>query len=169
MSDRLSFARPALRRPWPARVLPLAVAAICAATAFARASAEAVSGYWLTEKRTAVVELSPCDERLCGRIVWMAEPFDESGDLKRDRRNDEAALRDRPWCGMQVIDGLTRDEDGRWTGEFYYPKHGRSYQVILRPEGERLKLRAYLGVPVLGRSETWQRAAPDQRGCPAPR
>lgn len=129
--------------------------------------AAAVAGLWMTGKRTAAVELYACGAALCGRIAWMADPFGPDGDLKRDRDNPDPALRERPWCGIEVISGLERDGPDAWDGgAFYYPKHGRTYRLALERQGERLRLRAYLGVKLLGRTETWERAGPEIGGCP---
>lgn len=148
---------------------PLAL--ICLALMLVRAvpagAASPVAGFWLTEKRSAVVELYDCGARLCGRIAWLAEPRAGDGSLRRDRDNPDPSKRDRPWCGLTVITGLERSGDGRWEGgRFYYPKHGRSYRIRLAREGRTLAVRAYLGVPLLGRSETWTPAGPEKRGCP---
>jgi uncharacterized protein (DUF2147 family) len=150
---------------------PVFAAALLAMGASARAEAAAepeVAGVWLTGKRKVAVDLYPCGAALCGRIVWLAKPLDGDGALKRDGENPDPALRDRPICGIDIISGLTPAGDGVWEdGRFYYPTHGRSYDFKVEREGERLSVRAYVGVQALGRSETWIRAEASQRGCTA--
>jgi len=129
--------------------------------------AQDVTGVWMTQKRTAAVELSSCEGTLCGRIVWLADPTRPDGDVKRDRENPDPALRERPWCGTEVITGLEPTGPGRWDGgRFYYFKHGRDYDLAMEREGETLRLRAYLGLKALGRTEIWERADPGIEFCP---
>ncbi len=142
-------------------------AAALAASATYGSGAEDVTGVWMTQKRTAAVELARCDGTLCGRIVWLADPTRPDGDIKRDSENPDPALRDRPWCGTEVITGLERTGPGRWDGgRFYYFKHGRAYDLAVEREGDTLRLRAYVGLKALGRTEIWERADPSLEFCP---
>ena len=148
-------------------LLGLAMLTAMAGASVPALAAPPVEGFWLTEKRKAVIELYGCGAHLCGRIAWLGEPRAEDGSLRRDRDNPDPSRRDRPWCGLTVITGLESSGKGGWEGgQFYYPKHGRSYRIRLRAEGRTLNVRAYLGVPLLGRSETWTPAGPEKRGCP---
>ena len=148
------------------RFLFASILAVASAGIAAAASVADVTGQWLTEKGTASVELYACGDALCGRIAWLADPTDPGGGPKRDSRNPDPALRDRPWCGMTVITGLQPAGPGAWEGgRFYYPKHGRNYRVKLAQDGERLEVRAYAGVELLGRTEHWTRADAGLGGC----
>jgi len=135
----------------------------------ASAAAATPQGYWLTEKEKVAVELYDCPSGLCGRIVWMAKPFRKDGALRRDEKNPQADLRDRPWCGMTVISGLAPETGDLWTGgKFYYPEHGRHYDLELSEDGEKLEVHAFLGLRLLGVTETWRRIDSPPGTCPAP-
>ncbi len=135
----------------------------------AAAEEAAPHGIWLTEKGKVAVRLHDCDSGLCGQIVWMAEPHDKTGSLRRDTKNPDAARRDRAWCGMGVISGLKPAPDGSWSGgRFYYPKHGRSYDLNLRPTDNGLEVHAYAGLKFLGVTESWQRLDSPPGTCPSP-
>lgn len=72
------------------------------------------------------------------------------------------ARKGRPIVGMQLIQGVRRDEDekNRWDGgEILDPKNGKTYRVrlTLGEDGKTLDVRGYLGVPLLGRTQTWIR------------
>jgi len=147
-------------------VKQLVVLIIVLATASgARGAAAEVTGLWLSEKGKVAVELFACDDHLCGRIAWMADPYDGAG-LKRDTHNPDPAERDRPWCGMIVITGLERSGGARWEDGGYYPKHGRRYDLNIKRVGDRLRMRAFLGLDMLGRTETWRRPDEPLPGCP---
>jgi uncharacterized protein (DUF2147 family) len=141
------------------------IAMLLLATA-TRAEAGAIDGVWLTGKKEVGVELYECDEGLCGKIVWLAKPRWSDNQLKRDERNPDPALRDRHWCGIEVISGLTPD-GGNWeSGDFYYPKDGKTYDIDIEPRGDgTLKVRAYLGVKLLGKTEIWTRPDGSLGGC----
>ena len=144
-----------------------AAMAIVAAPIFASASEPdpaAILGYWLSDLKKVVVEIYPCEENLCGKIVWLAKPYRRSGEFKRDKRNPDSALRDRGWCGIEVITGLKPKRDDFWkNGRFYYPKKGRTFDVDIKlKDDDRLELRAYLGIRLLGKSEIWTRPEPGQ-------
>ncbi len=66
-----------------------------------------VQGVWMIEDEVALA-VAPCGEgdALCGRIVWLRTPRDDAGRPKRDAMNPDAALRERPLCGLTVLDGL---------------------------------------------------------------
>lgn len=123
-------------------------------------------GLWLTEKGKVAISLARCGQEMCGEIVWLAKPFTKSGVLKRDVENPDPVLRDRPWCGITVITGLREKKVGVWKGgDFYYPKDGRSYDIEIKQVGDKLKVHAFLGVKLLGKSEKWSRADPEKIGC----
>lgn len=126
-------------------------------------------GLWLTEKKGVLVELYPCADAVCGRIVWLRKPFRRSGEIRRDRHNPDPNLRSRLWCGSEVIEGLKPDAEGKLgNGRFYYLGDGATYDLDLKPDGNgTLEATAYLGVKLLGKTETWTRPDPSiAPGCP---
>ncbi len=126
-------------------------------------------GLWYAEGGAAQVEIRACGDALCGRIVWLRSPFDETGCDLRDRSNGNASLRDRPLLGLEVLQGLKQsDAEGKvWTdGTIYDPTSGKTYTCSLRVEGDdRLHLRGYLGIPLFGRTTTWIRVGSENRQC----
>lgn len=121
-----------------------------------------VLGFWMAESKKVAVEIYPCGEELCGKIVWLAKPYRKNGEFKRDKRNPDPALRDRGYCGIEVITGLKPKRDDYWrSGRFYYPKKGKTYDVDIKlKDDDRLELRAYLGIRLFGITEIWSRPDP---------
>jgi len=125
-------------------------------------------GHWVNDVKLLLIEVYRCEENLCGKIVWYAKPYRRSGEFKRDKRNPDPALRERGWCGIEVISGLKPKKNNYWEkGRFYYPKKGKSYDIDVKLKGDdELELRVYLGIRLLGISETWYRPGPGQEiGC----
>lgn len=129
-------------------------------------------GRWYAEGGAAQVEIAPCGEALCGRVVWLRSPFDEHGCGLHDRYNDDPSLRARPIVGLEILRDLRRSErDPRvWErGAIYDPTSGRTYacRLTVLDDGDRLELRGYLGVPLLGRTTTWIRVGAEEHVCQA--
>lgn len=156
-----------LRRP--VAVSPSAAAlALVTIGAFAPArSAATPVGLWHAEGGAARVAIEPCGDELCGRVVWLRSPLDEDGCDLRDRQNPDPALRARPIVGLEVLHGLSRRPDGSWTGgRIYDPSSGKTYTCQVTLEGDdRLRLRGYLGIPLIGRTTTWTRVGSENRHC----
>lgn len=65
--------------------------------------------------------------------------------------------------GMAIIRNVTKNKttEGLWDGgEILDPQNGKTYQVMLTPAagGTELQVRGYIGLPLLGRTQTWIRA-----------
>lgn len=161
--------------PNPAKAALLGAALILAAAvthADRDAQVDEVLGPWLTEKEGAVIEIYRCGEEgsreLCARIAWLREPYTDEGDLKRDPENPDASLRDRPLCGIEVLTGLKRSDSNTWSyGRVYNPKNGNDYSAYLDAKAdETVHIRGYIGIPLIGKSETWTRPDGIDIGCP---
>ena len=155
----------ARRSGWAAAVAS-AVAFLLAGPSRAAPAAAApqVHGVWMIEGEVAIA-VAPCGAgSLCGRVVWLRTSRDDAGRPKRDAMNPDAALRDRPLCGVIVLDGLlpVPDEPGRWAaGSFYDPRDGRSYGLMATlVSADVLVARVYVGMPFLGKNQTLLRVQP---------
>jgi uncharacterized protein (DUF2147 family) len=61
---------------------------------------------------------------------------------------------------MTILRNVRQEEPLMWGGgEILDPNNGKVYKVSLRPQagGSELVVRGYIGLPALGRSQTWQR------------
>ena len=65
-------------------------------------SAGIPEGVWLIDNEVAV-QIFDCSNLLCGRILWLLVPRNPQGQLVRDKKNPQPALRQRPLC---VLDHL---------------------------------------------------------------
>lgn len=149
-------------------VLCVAAGLALPVAALAELPADPAHGLWLTENEKAIVEIAPCGDETCGRMVWVANPVDERGAPKRDAKNADDGNRDRSLCGLELVGGLHRAGEGAWgDGWLYNPRDGATYSAELRAlSPERLEVRGYLGLPVLGQSQVWTRVGDDRGGCP---
>ena len=130
------------------------------------ADADSILGSWNTADRNAKIEIYKCGPEYCGRISYLKEPNfsprDKGGmaGLPRvDRNNPEPQLRLRPLLGLSLIEGFHYAGNNTWKGgRIYNPEDGRKYKAkITLSQGNRLKLRGFVGMSLLGRTETWTR------------
>jgi uncharacterized protein (DUF2147 family) len=145
---------------WGVAILVVGTA-LLSGTARAQANTnemDRILGLWLTSEGKAHIEVYKCDERYCGKIVWLKEP-DENGKPKVDTENPVDSLRGQPILGMRMMYGFTYDEDNEWTGgRAYDPRSGSTYHAKLRlQDNDTMELRGYILVPLFGRTETWTR------------
>jgi uncharacterized protein (DUF2147 family) len=103
------------------------------------------------------VPINHAGNGLSGIIKGSPNASDDRPD--RDVKNPDPALRDRLLTGLELFRGFSYDGDGRWTGgTIYDPNSGKTYRCIITwVDKNTLKVRGYIGVPMLGRTETWNR------------
>lgn len=126
-------------------------------------------GLWYAEGGAAEVEIRPCSDGLCGKVVWLRSPIGDDGCELRDKKNPDASSRARSIVGMEILHGLTQIEGDQteWAnGTIYDPTGGRTYSCAARMEGDdRLFLRGYVGIQLLGRTTTWTRVGSEKQRC----
>jgi uncharacterized protein (DUF2147 family) len=119
---------------------------------------DAVIGKWINSTGEAHVDITKRGEKYFGKIVWLKEPKDEKGNIKTDLKNPEASLRSKPILGLEILRNFIFD-NGKWTdGKIYDPKSGKTYSCNMTMKGrDVLNMRGYVGISLIGRSETWKR------------
>jgi uncharacterized protein (DUF2147 family) len=166
---RAGGAKPSIRSWAPACA---ALAAIAAAEIAGAESKTTPEGLWWAEGGAAQVRITPCDTGLCGEIEWLRSPFGPHGCAMRDDRNPDPGLRSRPVAGLRILEGLERRDDhpSEWIGGTVYdPGSGNSYRCTLRlAEPNRIELRGYIGIPVIGRTTNWFRVGSEAARCDNP-
>lgn len=127
-----------------------------------------VAGIWYDSAGEGAIELAPCGNRMCGRIVWLKNQLNDQGKPLYDRHNPNASMQSRPICGLQVLRDLQPLTDGSWgRGIVYDPKKGAENEASIKPlSGGRLQLTGY-GLFGLSKSFEWTRAPDDLQKCGA--
>lgn len=72
----------------------------------------------------------------------------------------EGALKDQPVIGLTIITGMTGSGNEYSGGRILDPENGKTYKskMTLIDGGKKLEVRGYIGMPIIGRSQTWIRA-----------
>lgn len=140
---------------------------VCTPAAVAQAGVQNSSGnspvgLWktvddATGKVKSVVRIWVENNKLYGRIQKIVDP-----DLKDPNPTCEDCTGDQKGkrvIGLQILWDLRKDGDGWSGGSILDPESGKIYKCLLSVEdgGKKLKVRGYLGVSLLGRTQYWLR------------
>lgn len=136
----------------------LLVFAICTLSVFAQKKDD-VLGKWINPSGEGQIEIYKKGDKYFGKLAWIKEPNDEKGKPKTDLKNPNADLRSKPILGLEILKDFVF-EDGKWTdGTIYDPKTGKTYSCNLNIKNDgQLNIRGYVGISLIGRSESWKRA-----------
>lgn len=64
----------------------------------------------------------------------------------------------QPIVGMQIITNMKKNGSSWSGGKVLDPKNGKTYKCKVELEGnDKLKMRGYIGIPALGRTQVWER------------
>lgn len=102
-----------------------------------------IEGKWITEGGNSHIKIEPCGNKFCGKIVWMKKS--DSGSEK--------------FVGTQILkDFVVKDATTLEEGKILDPRSGKWYSAKLKNDGKnKLEVRAWLGLPALGKSVYWTR------------
>lgn len=113
-----------------------------------------------TKEPKSIVEITEVDGKLVGKIEKLFRKADEDQNPKCEKCTGDK--KDQPIIGMQILEGLKKDADTRWSGgQILDPKNGKTYSCKLEviEDGKKIKLRGFIGVSLLGRTQVWEREA----------
>jgi uncharacterized protein (DUF2147 family) len=113
-----------------------------------------ILGNWLTEARDGIIQISlGAGATYEGRIVGGSHPG------RLDEKNSDPTQRSQPLRGQVILRNLRYDGDGRWSGgTIYEPDTGRTYKCLVELMApDSLKVRGFIGISLLGKSQTWTR------------
>ncbi len=120
-------------------------------------SKDAIIGKWLNPSGEGQIEIYKKGDKYFGKLAWLKEP-NIAGKPKLDVKNPSESLQKRPLLNLEILKNFVYD-DGKWTnGEIYDPKSGKTYSCNMTlKKSDVLNVRGYVGISLLGRSETFRR------------
>ena len=85
------------------------------------------------------------------------DPYPKDPDPQCDRCEGE--LKGKPLIGLRILWDLRKDGDEWSGGRILDPDNGKVYKcyVALEDNGEKLKVRGFIGFSLIGRTEYWLR------------
>jgi uncharacterized protein (DUF2147 family) len=148
-------------QPWTPvnRRLILLASMLLATTAIAEELASSIEGVWLSEDGTGLIRIELGEDGPVGTIAGSPNDPDQRKSSDKDDLNPDPALRDRPLLGLTIMENFTSAGGGKWkNGKIYDPNSGKTYKCKLTlVDANTLELRGYIGISLLGRTETWNR------------
>ncbi|MCH7341816.1 DUF2147 domain-containing protein [Pelomonas sp. CA6] len=111
-----------------------------------------------TKQEKSLVRISESGGVFSGRIEKLVDASKQ--DSRCEKCSDER--KDQPVQGMTILRNVKKNADdaGLWDGgDILDPNNGKVYRVRLKPVdgGKKLEVRGYIGMPMLGRTQTWIR------------
>lgn len=110
-----------------------------------------------TGRPKSIIEIYNNNGGLEGKIVELLDPSKPNPICEKC----EGERKDQAIKGMVIIWDVTANEaQTKWGGgKILDPKKGKVYKVkfSLEDEGSKLKVRGYIGAPLLGRTQVWER------------
>ncbi len=119
-------------------------------------SNDVIVGKWKTiddesgEAKSIVEIFKKPDGKYYGKIAQLLlKPENENCvQCKDDRKN-------KPLLGLEIIRGLNKSGSEYTGGSITDPKNGKSYKCTVTRNGDKLSVRGYMGISLIGRTQTW--------------
>jgi len=111
-----------------------------------------------TGKPKSIVSIWEEAGLLFGKVEEILDPKPDDPDPRCVKCSGE--LKDRPIVGLRILWDFRRDGD-RWAGgRILDPENGKIYScnLGLSDGGRKLRVHGFIGIPLLGRTQTWLRA-----------
>ncbi len=119
---------------------------------------EDIIGDWQTGSGKGRVRIEKNGSKYNGKLFWLKEPLDETGAPKKDIKNPDPSLRNRPKIGLQLLLGFVWDGDSYEEGTIYDPENGKTYSCTIEMlNANTLSVRGYIGISLIGRTDLWKR------------
>jgi uncharacterized protein (DUF2147 family) len=127
-------------------------------------SAESPIGYWktiddVTGKPKSILKIEQAQNgTLYGQVVKI---FPQPGHNQPELCTAcQGSRHNQPILGMKIMEGLKQNNGDllEWKdGEILDPHNGKTYHCFIKviDQGQKLKVRGYIGIALLGRSQTW--------------
>lgn len=118
-----------------------------------------VTGKWKTiddetGEAKSIVEIYEQDGKIYGKVVEILNPAKK----KATCVNCKGADKNKPIEGLVIIRGLEKDGSEYTDGDILDPSKGKLYSCTIKLDGkDKLDVRGYMGISLLGRSQTWTR------------
>ncbi|SKB42796.1 DUF2147 domain-containing protein [Daejeonella lutea] len=141
------------------KILLAFLAPICFILPSMAQSGDAVLGVWQSGGGNVRVQIFKSGQTYNGKISWLREENDESGNPKTDKHNPSESRRGQPLLGLEALSDFNYSGNGVWEGGTVYdPRSGKKYSCKLSiSNGGALEIRAFMGISLIGKTQVWTR------------
>ncbi|WP_255563655.1 DUF2147 domain-containing protein [Mucilaginibacter rivuli] len=118
---------------------------------------DAIIGKWLNAAGEDQIWIYKKGDKYFGKLGWIKVP-DKNGKPKMDENNPDPKLRTRPDLNLELLQNFTFNGETWEDGTIYDPKSGKTYSCKMTlKDNNTLKIRGYIGISLLGRTEVLTR------------
>lgn len=123
------------------------------------AQSQSVVGKWKTfddgtGEAKSIVEIIEKDGKIYGKVMEILNPEKRHAKCQNCSGEDK----DKPVLGLTIIKGLSKEGTTYSNGKILDPNNGKLYKcTISLDEHDKLNVRGYIGVSLLGRTQIWSR------------
>ena len=120
------------------------------------------AGKWVTiddetKKEKSIVEIYEQSGKVYGKIVQLLQEKD--GGAGKLCTKCSGTDFNKPVVGMVIVKDMKKDGDGYAGGTIMDPNSGKTYKCKMElADGNTLRVRGFIGVSLLGRTQVWRRA-----------
>lgn len=108
-----------------------------------------------TGKTKSIIQIYEQNGKYYGKIVELLLAEDKGKLCEKCSGTNK----NKPIEGMVIMDGMTKDGNSFSGGKIMDPKSGKTYKCSIEFDGkEALKVRGFIGISLIGRTQTWKRA-----------
>jgi uncharacterized protein (DUF2147 family) len=134
------------------------------ATTLALAQSMSPAGLWKTvddntKKEKSLVRIVETGGVYTGKVEKIIDPDSPKDAVCKDCSDER---KDKPILGMTIVRNMKQSADDKAVfegGDVLDPNNGKVYSAKLKvvDNGNKLDVRGYIGLPMLGRTQTWIR------------
>lgn len=120
---------------------------------------QSIFGKWktiddVTGKEKAIVEIFEIKGKVYAKIIDILNPEKKHHKCEKCENEDK----NKPILGLTIIKGLKKNDDIYDGGTILDPNTGKIYRCkVSLNEKDKLVVRGFIGISLLGRSQTWIR------------
>lgn len=120
-------------------------------------NAQSIVGKWKTfDDQTgdakSIVEISEKGGKYHGKVIEILNPAKKDSKCEKCPGNDKG----KPIEGLEIIKNLSKKGEEYTGGTIIDPQSGKEYKCSIKTNGKtKLEVRGYVGISLIGRTQTW--------------
>ena len=121
--------------------------------------ADDIVGEWFNAEKDGKIQIYKSGNRYFGKLNWGKNIYESDGKtLRKDIHNSDATLKGRTLLNMLILESY-EFQKGEWrNGKVYDPRSGKTYDGILKLNGDKLEIRGFVKIEAFGKTTVWTRA-----------